>query len=150
MDRFFRLVPWLALGASVALFAACLLNDGYYIEGPNPDAWADARGLLMLGWIGIASGTFAWLANPALLLAWVLALKKKHSLALVATIAAFVLMVTFLLQDTVISSEAPTYSRITGYGMGFWLWVASAAVHAVGCVIAVMPTEFIASREDAA
>lgn len=144
MLRFLRLFPKVALVASVGLFAACLLNDGYYIEGSNPRAWSPAWGLLLIGWIGIGSGTLAWLANPALLLAWVLSLTKKHAFSLVAAMAALLLMVSFLFQTSVISSEAPIYSRIVGYGVGFWLWVGS-AVQAVGSAIAAMPTEFMAS-----
>lgn len=146
MFRFFQLFPKVALVASLTLFAACLLNDGYYIEGPNPRAWAPAWGLLLIGWVGVGSGTLAWLANPALLLAWILLLNKKHSFSLLAAIAALVLMVSFLFQTTVISSEAPTYSRIVGYGVGFWLWAGSAAVQAIGSAVAAMPTEFINSK----
>ena len=41
----------LALVASFVLFALCLPNDGYYIEGPDPRAWSAAWGLLLLvGW----------------------------------------------------------------------------------------------------
>ena len=116
MLRFFRLFPKFALAASFALFAACLLNDAYYIEGSDPRAWSRAWGLLLIGWVGFASGTIAWLANPALILAWVLSLNKKHVLSLVAAVVALLLMVSFLFQASVISSEAPTYSRVVGYG----------------------------------
>lgn len=57
------------LWLSVGLFVLCLANDGYYIEGSNPRAWAAAWGLLLVGWIGMFSGTLAWLANPALTVA---------------------------------------------------------------------------------
>ena len=149
MLRFFRLFPQFALVASFALFAACLLNDGYYIEGSDPRAWSPAWALLLLGWVGVASGTLAWLANPTLLLAWILSLSKKHSLSLLAAIVALLLMVSFLFQASVISSEAPTYSRIVGYGVGFWLWVGSAAVQALGSAVAAMPTKVVPSGENA-
>ena len=56
---------------SVALFAVCLVNDGYYIDGPDPRAWAPAWGLLLFGWVGVFTGTVAWFANPVLFLAWI-------------------------------------------------------------------------------
>jgi hypothetical protein len=150
MLQFFRFFPKFALGASLVLFAACLANDGYYIDGPDPRAWSRAWGLLLLGWVGLASGTLAWLANPALLLAWALLLNKKHSSSLLAGIVALLLMLSFLFQTTVVSSEAPTYSRVVGYGVGFWLWVGSAAVQVLGSAVAALPTNFMAPGENAA
>lgn len=143
MLRFIHLLPKLAFAISVGLFIASLLNDGYYIEGPNPSAWSNSFGLLLLGWIGLASGTLAWLANPALILSWAMAILKRPPLSLLAALAALALMMSFLLQTTVISSEAPQYSRIVGYGRGFWLWVGSAAVQVLGSAIAAMPTDFL-------
>lgn len=149
MHRFFRLFPRFALIASVVVFVVCLQNDGYYIEGPQPRAWADAWALLLLGWIGIGSGTIAWLANPALFLAWVFSLNKRPVPSLLSAIVALAFMVSFLVQQTVVTSEASTYSRIAGYGTGFWLWVVSAALQAVGSAVAAMPTEFLSSKENA-
>lgn len=149
MHAFFRLFPRFALIASVVVFVVCLQNDGYYIEGPQPRAWSDAWTLLLLGWIGIGSGTMAWLANPALLLAWVFSLKKRPAPSLLSAIVALAFMVSLLFQQTVVTSEAPTYSRIIGYGIGFWLWIVSAALQAVGSAVAAMPTEFLTSKENA-
>jgi hypothetical protein len=36
-------------------------------------------------------------------------------------------MLSFLAHKSIVSSEAPTYSIITGYGLGYWLWLSSAA-----------------------
>src|SRR3954463_1280614 len=54
---------WALVGLSVALFLLCLTQDGYYVEGPDPRAWASPAVLLSMGWLGVFEGVFAWLAN---------------------------------------------------------------------------------------
>jgi len=116
------------LSVSVGLFLICLACDGYYVEGPNPRAWAPAIGLLLLGWIGLLYGTFAWLGNPLILIAAVMFWRRRYRWAIAFSAVALMLMLSFLLVRTVVSSEAPTFSRVTGYGLGYWLWIASASV----------------------
>lgn len=55
-----------ALWISAVLYVMCLTQDGYYIDGPDPEAWAPAYGLLISGWLGLFAGVFAWLANFSL------------------------------------------------------------------------------------
>jgi putative flippase GtrA len=135
--------PKVALYLSVGLFLLSLLNDGYYAEGQSSPAWL----LLLIGWIGVFSGTLAWLANPLLIGAWILLLCKRTSLSLIAALVAMAFMLTFLFQKTVISSEAPTYSRISGYGLGYGLWIASTLAQIIGTAIATSRT-FVANRVD--
>lgn len=127
-----RLLQYTTLSISIALFILCLTNDGYYIAGPDPRAWAPGWGLFLFGWIGIFSGTVSWVANPLLLYAWVMFFLKRYRRSAMFAFGALVLMLAFLMSKTVVSSEAPTYSRIVGYGTGYWLWIASAAILLIG------------------
>ena len=68
--------------ASVVLLVVCLTQDGFYIEGPNPRAWASGFYLFLLGWLGLLSGTIAWFANPLLISAWVLFWLRRYWIAL--------------------------------------------------------------------
>jgi hypothetical protein len=120
---------------SMALFAVCLAKDGYYIAGPNPRAWAPAWGLLLAGWLGVFYGTFAWVANPALFFAWLTFYLRRYQLATTFALIATLFMLSFLLTKTVVSSEAPTYSKVIGYGAGYWLWVGSALALLVGSIL---------------
>lgn len=151
MFQFFaRYFARFSLAASVCLFVASLFNDGYYIEGLNARAWAPAWGLLLIGWMGLAYGTFTWLGNPALIAAWMLFFNKKPTLSLLAAFIALVFMVSFLFQQTVVSSEAPSYSRIVGYGTGYWLWLTSGVLQVVGSAVAALQTKLQASTNHAA
>jgi hypothetical protein len=116
----------LLYGLSVTLFALSLANDGYYLDRPDPRAWAPGWGLLLVGWIGVFSGTIAWLANPAMLTAWILFYYERYRRSAAFALIAAALMLSFLFTRSVIDSEAPTFSRVTGYGLGYWLWLASA------------------------
>ncbi len=122
-----RQIPVVLSLASVALFLLAPTQDGYYIEGSNPRAWVPAWGLLLIGWLGLFYGVFAWVANPLMAAGWLLCWLKKYRAGGALAAMAMLFMLSFLLHSTVISSEAPTYSRISGYGPGYWLWIASAA-----------------------
>jgi hypothetical protein len=150
MHKLFRLFPSIAISASILLFVACLFGDGYYIAGPDPRGLSPGLALLLLGWFGVFYGVFTWLANPALALAWVLFFCKKPWLSLVAAYIALALMLGFLFQTTIVTSEAPTHSRIVGHGVGFWLWVASAGIQSIGSVVATYRSEFATTGNESA
>ncbi len=117
---------------SVLLFLGSLTQDAYYLAGDNPEAWSASWGLLLIGWMGVFFGVFAWLANPLLVLSWLLCLRGKQGAALIVSIAAVLFALSFLLHSTIIASEAPTYRAVTGYGVGYWLWLASMLIMAAG------------------
>lgn len=121
-----------ALWISVVLYVMCLTQDGYYIDGPDPTAWSPAYGLLISGWLGLFVGVFAWLANPLLFASWFLLAISKHRAAFLVSLGAFLFAMSFLLHSEVISSTKPTYSKIIGYGIGYWLWIASVLILVVG------------------
>jgi hypothetical protein len=145
MRKFIDRFPRIALVASFFLFVVCLFNNGYHIEGPHSGSGLPGWSLLLIGWVGVFSQSPAWLANPALLVAWILLLKRQPAISLIAALMAIALAMTFLFQKTVVSSEAPTFSRITGYGVGYWLWLSSAAVQMLGSAVAVLSSRYLAS-----
>lgn len=148
MFVFFKWFPRFMLVGSLMAFAAALLQDAFYIAGPDPNAWSDSWALLLIGWLGIMSGTLAWLANPALAFAWILLVAKLPGFSLMSCVIALALMLSFLLETNVMTSTLPNYSEITGYGTGFWLWVCSAVLQGFGSAVAAMPTDFLSSKEN--
>src|SRR5260370_6308388 len=120
---------------SVVVFAASLTQNCYNIEAHNPKASSPGLYLLLIGPIGVFYGIFEWLANPLLLAAWVFSFAGKNKIALLLGIVASALMVAFLFRHTIVASEAPTYAKIIGYGVGDWLWLTSALL-----VIITAPT----------
>jgi hypothetical protein len=133
-----RAAAWLFVAVSVLLFLASLSQNCYYTDG---DTWGKgARGveLLLIGWSGVGVGVPAWLANPALVWAWIAAFVRPTRIAaLVAAAGAAVLALSFLRQQEIMVDEAGHLARITGYGAGYWLWVASTISALVGCAFSV-------------
>jgi|GEM_PF-605079 len=135
----------LLFGLSAALFVACLTQDGYYIAGYDTRAWSPAIGLLLVGWMGLGMHVYEWLANPLLVLAWFFAWKARPGRALICSALALLFMAGFLYEKRIVSNENGGTSVITGYGLGYWLWMASAAVMLVGAGMA-----FFHARQGAA
>jgi hypothetical protein len=124
--------------ASIAFFIACLFARGYYVDRLDPRAQAEGWKLLVFGWIAIASGTLAWLGNPALFVSWSLLAAKKPGLSLYSAIIGCVFVLTFLFERAVPTGEAPELSLIVGYGMGYWLWLTSAVLQVVASAAALV------------
>jgi len=119
----------------MALFVAALTQDGYYIDGPDPRAWAAGWLLAAFGWLGILAGVFTWIANPLLVASWICAFQKRKNISMFLSGASVLLMLSFLWRRTIITSEAPTYSRIISYQPGYWLWLGSAIVAFSGILL---------------
>jgi hypothetical protein len=130
---------WALVGLSVALFLLCLTQDGYYVEGPDPRAWASPAVLLSMGWLGVFEGVFAWLANPLLLAAWISLALGHQRIALETAAAAVAFALSFFTVDTILVNEAGGNARVTGVGAGYHLWVASMLVVVVGGGLALYP-----------
>src|SRR5262249_32211982 len=114
------------LAISCILFVTSLFNEGYSDDrGGRP---APALLLFLIGWLGVFLGFIAWLANPLLLMGWILLAVRRRRSAAACAFAAAVCAGSFLFCKPIVSDDAGHRSRITGYGLGYWLWLASAAV----------------------
>jgi hypothetical protein len=122
------------LALSVALFAACLLLPPYYSPSDSGDK-SDGLGfhLLVMGWLGLWKGIPAWLANPALLAAWVVAYLRLYRLSFALSLVSVALMLSFLSVREIPDYETST--KITGYGLGYWLWIGSALAQLLGSAL---------------
>ena len=117
---------------SATLYLASLTQDAFFIGRADYDAWASSAWLVAVGWAGAFLGggaALVWFANPLLFLSWVLSFFNLK-LARWASACTTLLAASFLLFDEVITSEAPTYSTITHYRAGYWLWLASCVAYA--------------------
>lgn len=112
---------------SMVLFITSLTQEAYYIDRENYDAWADSFGLFWMGWLGVFAGGagFSWLANPLLITSWIVSFSNAHKKAAIFSFLAVIASGSFLFFDTIVSSEAPTFSIITERKAGYWLWLSS-------------------------
>jgi hypothetical protein len=84
-----------------------------------------------MGMLGLASAyptNFIWLANPLLFASWLAMLQRVRLPAIACSVLALGLGFAFLLATKVMVSESGTPNRVEGYGVGYWLWLASIAI----------------------
>jgi len=112
---------------SVALFVVSLTQISFY-TGAESNQHSYARGfeLLLIGWMGLLAYVFNWLANPALLLAYIFVFKRKYENATIASLVSVYFAASFLTRETI--SAGGDAEIITGYGTGYWLWLVSAII----------------------
>jgi hypothetical protein len=121
---------------SILIFVISLTQPAYYIDRADYDAWANSFYLLIFGWSGLLAGgaAFAWLANPLILLSWILFFTKPKA-ALILSLLATLFAISFLFFNTIISSEETSYSTITARKAGYWLWLLSIALFSIASTI---------------
>ena len=116
---------------SIILFVIALTQKGFCTT-----AGQCAIGIvdLLVGWMGVFMlhpPAMVWLANPTLVAAWVF-IKKNQRTSFILSVISLVIMLSFLLFDEIIVNESGASSKITAYGLGYWLWVLSAFIMVVG------------------
>ena len=114
---------------SVLLFALSLLGNGYCL---NNQCTNHGLSILLIGWLGLLSVkqsgvlfVLAWYANPFLIFSWISTSLGWRHLALLAGGTALLFGVAFLSVERQLMDEAGGVGKITGYGIGYWLWIAS-------------------------
>ncbi len=120
------------------MFAASLTQKGFHTAGDEPGDWSPGLYLLLIGPLSLLAGIFEWFANPFLLAAWIFSWFGKNKIALPLALLATGVIVAFLLRETIIVSEAPTYAKITGYAAGYWLWLSSAVIATLGAAVGIL------------
>lgn len=135
---------WIAVGWTVAVVAAVvtLLSIAYLlIKAVAPSLilrhhWhaitALSSVLVTILLITRALAMASWLANPMIALSWGFLLGGQSRWALWSALSALVLVVSFLTLGEVPGGLKMETVPILIYGLGYWLWMASAAVMALG------------------
>ncbi len=114
---------------SMMLFLISLTQKAYC----TTDSCSDSFLVFLLGWAA-AFTSFAgtsWLANPLLILSWIL-LGKKLKLAMLLCVGAFILALSFLLAGEVTANENGQQHQIVSRNAGYWLWLTSMLVMVFG------------------
>ncbi len=118
---------------SIFLFILSLTQRGYAVDYKPSDKGIPIIYVLMggIGLLGFGGAFIAWLANPLLIISWILPQGKllwKVGLSALAVLFS----ASFLLFDEIIKDEAGHIGKITGYGAGYWIWMASSLVYFFG------------------
>jgi hypothetical protein len=129
---------------SLATYLACLPLIGFSVYNGPWHSWK----VLTYGWIGMLVGHpahFLWLANPAVLTAWILMAvslaegsKATKVIAVSASGLALVLAAGSLLPLSIVANEGGVPEQIGSREAGYWLWLTSMLAAFAGAIF--LPT----------
>ncbi|MBL0049257.1 MAG: hypothetical protein IPP32_14320 [Bacteroidetes bacterium] len=128
---------------SILLYTISLTQDGFYHHHEK----SEGPGIFLLLFGGInailtgGGASITWFANPILFFSWITINETKPSF--IASIVSTLLSLSFLFFDRVKEfnliitgdqNDDPLYryQTVTGYGLGFYLWVASSLILVLG------------------
>jgi hypothetical protein len=121
-------LPVFYLSLSLLLYLVALFFDGALMSG---DRHMPALQMLLYGPWGMPFGLYQWFANPLLALA-ILAHRRFRRLALlVGLVAAYLAFSSFAI-DRLPDSQSYAFHERTGFGAGFYLWLAAMVVFCLG------------------
>ena len=117
--------------ASVICYLGSLVSKAYCTDGTSC-----VVGFLplVLGWFYSAVDPIAglpWLANPLLIMGWILCLLFLRGPAVVTTVGSLLCSLMFLGTPGVLQDEGGSVRRVTSLEIGYWLWLASCALACV-------------------
>ena len=87
-------------------------------------------------------GLASWLGNPVLFVSWYAYVAKKKKLSFILALIAAVLMLGFMTIKSVPYGLKEANIPIQEYDIGYWAWIASAAVMAVATLPIVITHRF--------
>ena len=117
---------------SILLFIISLTQKTYCVDN-NCGEYGSGILCLALGWLGIGFGGafISWLANPFLIISWIIPYKNQRLKIIFCSIST-IFSLSFLFFEEVMKDEAGNYGKITGYELGYWLWTLSSLIFFLG------------------
>ena len=122
------------LAISVLFYLVAMFTAPFRTGAPAPHPWADGWQVLLTGWMGVLVGIYAWLANPLVFAAWLLTARYRAQAVVLAGLALLFGM-SFLSQHQIAVDEAGNVGFVHLDAIGYWCWLASFAVAAVGAAL---------------
>ncbi|MFB4394619.1 MULTISPECIES: hypothetical protein [unclassified Pseudomonas] len=121
-------MPAYYLTTSLLLYLLALAFDGALMGAGRH---MPALQMLLYGPWGVAFGLYNWFANPLLALA-VLAHRRCRRLALGLGVLALYLAASSLAIERLPDNVSYAFQDLTGFGVGFYLWLLSIVVFCAG------------------
>ncbi|MDM1557171.1 hypothetical protein PYS58_18065 [Chryseobacterium indologenes] len=125
------------------LYLASLPFTAVYAKGHEMSGLACA----LLGWAEMDGGGIAWMANPFLFIGAFFLLLKQIKISAILSLIAFGLTFCYLSVSEITVNEAGHKFPITGYGPGYFLWIASCFSLLAGSIILMKTSEKIQNPE---
>lgn len=121
----------------MGLFAISLFLTPFTLFGENPDPWPIGLWCILFGWTILATGAgISWLANPLVILTWIM-FSKNIKAAAWLSLFALIFSSSFLFADEIIANEAGTYRKIAHIGIGYYFWFISNFISFLSSVLLI-------------
>lgn len=122
---------------SVLLFISSLTQNAYFIKDGEDSVGSFGLVALLLGFFGLSSSAgFAWLANPCFFISFLQLKKENFKKAKIFSLISVLFALSFMFFDEVIANEGGGQEEITGYDLGYWLWLSSLIIYFLGLLFA--------------
>lgn len=125
------------IGISLLCYAAACVSPCLEMFKQGVDVWYGAR-ILVIGWLGLLVGQFAWLANPLWAVGLLFLTLRRPTIALIASALALLLALqTFMLFGMPLPGDegGVTKLELLRLRYGFYLWLASLLALFAGTVM---------------
>lgn len=117
------------------LYAGSLILPAIHLKGePSWPGWH----VLLMGWMGMLIGQFAWLANLLLALWLPLVLTRQRWAAFATALLALVVALhcfTFFNAEIPMDEAGVRKATMLGYGPALWLWLGALVCGAAGTLL---------------
>ncbi|QXP78681.1 MULTISPECIES: hypothetical protein [Winogradskyella] len=105
--------------ASVILYLISLTQNAFLLN--NEDGHYGYLALIF-GFYAVFDTGISWLANFLIIFSWLFRHKRT---SLYYSLSALILGISFLFIDEIVMGTNNKYGKITGYGIGYYLWISS-------------------------
>ncbi|AZB19364.1 hypothetical protein EG352_17055 [Chryseobacterium indologenes] len=122
---------------SLFLFIASLPFTAVFAQSHEMSGLA----CFLLGWAEMQGGGIAWMVNPLMFFAAFFFLLKKPKISAVISFIAVCLTFCYLSVGEITVNEAGHKFPITGYGAGYFLWIASCLSLFAGSILLILSPE---------
>lgn len=133
-----NVASWL-MGMSGVLYLSCLALPAYLpLYSANAERYFGIFAFL-LGPIGLFAGHYSWLANVALLAAWIRYSNNNPKSGIAWCVTSLALALSFLVEKTIAVGSAGDYpfEILSGY----WVWLASIVFAGMSLIVSMFNLE---------
>ena len=109
---------------SSILFLISLFNSCYIADGRDDTVGSYGLIAFLLGWMNASQSFISWFANPLYILAIIMLFVNRIT-ALVISLIALGLAISFQFFESVLINEGGTIGKIDSLSNGYWLWLTS-------------------------
>jgi len=118
---------------SVLLFISSLTQNAYFIKDGEESVGSFGLIAFLLGFFGLSSGAgISWLANPCFFISFLQLKKENFKKAKIFSFISVLFGLSFMFFDEIIANEGGGKAKITGYDLGYWLWLSSLIIYFLG------------------